>query len=124
MIGAQAAADVAGVTYRQLDYWTRKGWVRCRRTSTRRLYEVGAVVRMAALGHFAASGVRLTDVGPRLAATDLPTHLCYSLVLNASRRVWVLRDDELRAYLAAPGRYVVFDPRATILSFFASEVVG
>lgn len=49
------AAELAGVTYRQLAYWARRGWVTPSATTTgadrRRRYRRTEVVRLAALGH-------------------------------------------------------------------------
>ncbi|MGI8808590.1 MAG: MerR family transcriptional regulator [Acidimicrobiales bacterium] len=55
------AADLAGVTYRQIDYWARQGWVVPSQVSPdavhRRLYSEADVVRVAALGHLGRSRI-------------------------------------------------------------------
>jgi DNA-binding transcriptional MerR regulator len=65
VITAPEAAELAGITYRQLDYWARRGWVapsidRGTGRAARRLYSADDVVRLAALGHF---GRARADVG-------------------------------------------------------------
>ena len=67
-IAATAACELAGVTYRQLDYWARRGWVSPSvdtglGRAGRRLYHPGDVVRLAALGHFGQAGLDVGKLG-------------------------------------------------------------
>jgi hypothetical protein len=114
-ITAPSAATLANITYRQLDYWARQGWV----TPSiepgvgrpgRRLYGPADVIKLAALGHFGRSGADVGILGPKLARlnlTDVPED--YVLVATGGD-VIVVGASELRALLARPGTYSLFDP--------------
>ncbi len=114
-ITAPSAATLAHITYRQLDYWARQGWI----TPSiepgvgrpgRRLYGPADVIKLAALGHFGRSGTDVGHLGPKLARlnlTDLPGD--YVLVATGGDVV-VVDASELRAVLARPGTYSLFDP--------------
>jgi DNA-binding transcriptional MerR regulator len=88
--GAHTASRVcgmAGITYRQLDYWTRTGRVTASRHATeghgdRRLYSTDDVLRIVVLA-------RLLDAGLTLAAAD--KHL--DAVLNAGAQAVPLGAD-------------------------------
>lgn len=108
------AADLAGISYRQLDYWARQEWVLPSRISVegvqRRMYTATDVVRLAALGHLGRSRV---DVATYAKATG---RLRVSGTAG-SLIVWALHDEGVRAaspkglrnIVRRPGRYVVFD---------------
>ncbi len=78
VISAAEAAELALITYRQLDHWARKEWVTPSVQSAsgrggRRLYSVDDVLRLAALRHFAKSGWQVNELGEQLAASELGT---------------------------------------------------
>ncbi|HEX2699010.1 MAG TPA: MerR family transcriptional regulator [Acidimicrobiales bacterium] len=113
------AAEIAGISYRQLDYWARRGWVVPSRAAEegvrRRLYTAADIVRLAALGHLGRSRV---DVATHAKATG---RLRVSDAV-AALVVWSIHDDsvrlvgakELRRVASQPGRYVVFDPTGVL----------
>lgn len=117
---APEAAELAGVTYRQLDYWTRKGWIEPADVEQvspgRRLRRYGAteIVQCALLAHLGGSGLDVTPYGPQVAALgeigadDL-------VVVDQAGNLGVVAARELRARVAKRGRHVVFDP-ATVLA--------
>src|SRR5215210_4395301 len=65
-LSGPAAAEAAGITYRQLDYWERNGWITASRVDQAgggrrvRRYSTDDVVRLAALRHL---GLSKLDVG-------------------------------------------------------------
>ena len=69
---APEAATLAGVTYRQLDYWTRKGWIvpaDLNRVSPGRVvrrYGPAEIVQCALLAHLGGSGLDVTPFGPQV----------------------------------------------------------
>ena len=116
-ISAPDAAQLAGITYRQLDYWARRGWIAPSIEAGtgrpgRRLYSSLDVVRLAALGHLGRSGADVGQLGPQVAALELPAggDVDYLAVLGPELSLEVVPADELRARLAVPGSRVVFDP--------------
>ncbi len=115
VFGAANAFQLAGITYRQLDYWARRGWVSPSVEAGsgrpgRRLYSPADVIRLAALGHFGRSGVDVGQVGPTMASVAVPDAGDHLLVLGPELTVAVVPGSELRNHLSAPGSYVVFDP--------------
>jgi len=115
VIGAAQAFELAGITYRQLDYWARRGWVSPSVEAGsgrpgRRLYSPADVIRLAALGHFGRSGVDVGQVGPEMASLTVPETGDHLVVLGPGLDVEVVSASELRAHVAVPGTYVVFDP--------------
>jgi hypothetical protein len=73
---ANDAHEIAGITYRQLDYWARQGWVRPtidagEGRSGRRQYSVADVVRLDLLKHLAVSGVNAALAGIHVATLDV-----------------------------------------------------
>ncbi len=111
---APEAADLAGVTYRQLDYWTRKGWIvpaELERVSAGRVirrYGAAEILRCAALAHVGRSGLDVAAYGPRLKELELRSNEI--LVVGPDEDLDVIAASQLRSHLACPGRYVVFDP--------------
>lgn len=109
------AASLAGISYRQLDYWARQEWVVPSRMADegaqRRVYTAADVVRLAALGHLGRSRVGVATYGPAIGRLRLPDGAGFVVV-------WALHDErvelagakELRQVFTSPGRYVVFDP--------------
>lgn len=109
------AAELAGISYRQLDYWARRRWVVPSRVSSggvaRRVYSAADVVRLAALGHLGRSRVDVATYGEATGRLRIPTSPAFlvvwgthdeSVVLTAAR--------DLRQVACHPGRYVIFDP--------------
>ena len=109
------AAELAGISYRQLDYWARRRWVVPSRVSAdgvaRRVYSAADVVRLAALGHLGRSRVDVATYGEATGRLRIPAGPAFlvvwgthdeSVVLTAAR--------DLRQVACHPGRYVIFDP--------------
>jgi DNA-binding transcriptional MerR regulator len=114
-ITAPEAARLAGITYRQLDYWARRGWLRPSVEAGtgrpgRRLYSAHDVLRLAALGHLGRSGADVGQLGPQVAEVELPPDGDYLVILDRELSLEVVAASELRARLGVPGRYVIFDP--------------
>lgn len=114
VITAASAADLAGITYRQLDHWARKGWVvptvdAGSGRSGRRLYAPTDVVRLAALRHFAQSRRNLSVIGPDIATVDIAG--AAFLVLDQDDQLTSSTPDSLIAAIVTPGSYTVFDVR-------------
>ena len=115
-ISAPEAARLAAITYRQLDYWARRGWVPPSVEAGtgrpgRRLYSSHDVLRLAALGHLGRSGTDVAQLGPQVAALELPADdVDYLVVFGPELSLEVVPAAELRARLGSPGSYVVFDP--------------
>jgi hypothetical protein len=123
-ITAPSAATLANITYRQLDYWARRGWV----TPSielgvgrpgRRLYGPADVVKLAALGHFGRSGADVGVLGPKIASLILADISSDYVLVATGGEVLLVPATDLRAHLGKPGIYSVFDPaevRARILA--------
>lgn len=117
MFTAPTAARLAEVSYRQLDYWARCGWVtptvdevgpgRPRRP--RRLYRGDDIARLALLGHLGRSGFDVRAVGPAVGSLEFPRA---DTVVTAERpdRLVVVDAASLRHEVTRPGARVVFDP--------------
>jgi hypothetical protein len=115
------AADLAGISYRQLDYWARRNWVVPTRVDRegvqRRVYTTADIVRLAALGHLGRSHI---DVATYAEATG---RLGVSGTMGALV-VWGVHDEsvrlasakDLRRVTSQPGRYVIFDPAPLLRS--------
>ena len=69
---APEAAALAGVSYRQLDYWTRKGWIapaEVDRVSPGRVirrYGPAQILQCAFVAHLGGSGLDVTPYGPQV----------------------------------------------------------
>ncbi len=115
------AADLAGISYRQLDYWARRKWVVPSRVDCegvqRRVYTTTDIVRLAALGHLGRSHIDVATYGEatgRLRVSDTMGDLV----------VWAIHDEtvllaspkDLRRVASKPGRYVIFDPAPLLRS--------
>jgi len=116
-ITATDACELARVTYRQLDYWARRGWVSPSvdtglGRAGRRLYDPSDVVRLAALGHFGQAGLDVGRLGPALADLDLPLGSDFLVVAEADGAVAVCPAERLRTELAKPRARVFFDATA------------
>src|SRR5437764_8928732 len=74
---AAAAAELANITYRQLDHWARQGWVTPSIDSGqgragRRQYAPRDVLHLDLLRHLAMSRVRADAVAPLVTTVGLP----------------------------------------------------
>jgi DNA-binding transcriptional MerR regulator len=113
------AADLAGITYRQLDYWARRRWVIPSRVSAdgvqRRVYTASDVVRLAALGHLGRSRVDVATYGEATGRLQIPNSLAFLVVWGTHDESVVLTSaKDLRQVACHPGRYVIFDPAAVL----------
>ena len=115
-ISAVDAFQLAGITYRQLDYWARRGWVEPSIEAGtgrpgRRLYSPGDVIRLATLGHLGRSGIDVGRLGPQVATLNLPTGTSdYLIILGPEYSLDVVPASDLRVYVTAiPGPFVIFD---------------
>jgi DNA-binding transcriptional MerR regulator len=118
---ASDACELAGITYRQLDYWARQAWIRPtvdagEGRAGRRRYAVDDVVRLALLRHLAMSGINPANVAEQVSALVLPS--------REARIVWgpvgsrqqdeptlvALDASSVLGVLEGGGAYVVFDP--------------
>ncbi len=116
-IPATRARGLAGITYRQLDHWARRGWVRPSvdvglGRAGRRLYGPADVVRLGALGHFGAAGLDVGKLGPVLADLDIDSmlELDFLIAADGCGTVTVVRAEELRGEAAQLRPRVFFDP--------------
>lgn len=76
VITSPEAAELAGITYRQLDHWARRDWVTpsvspATGRSSRRGYSVDDVLRLRMLRHFGQAGWAVSDLGPKVTAIDI-----------------------------------------------------
>lgn len=116
-ISGPKAAELANITYRQLDYWARQGWVTPSVEAGtgrpgRRIYAPEDVVKLAALGHFGRSGADVGQLGPAICGLDLTEDAGdYLLVCSGGPEVEVVAAAELRARVSSPGPVFVFDPQ-------------
>lgn len=113
VITAQEAADLALITYRQLDHWARKSWITPSVQSAtgrgkRRLYSIEDVLRLAALRHFAASGWAVADLGEQLASIDLESAR-WLVAGTKTGLTTATNDDALFDILAEEDRFSVVD---------------
>lgn len=113
-MSAPDAAAAAGITYRQLDHWQRKGWVEpgiVERVSAGRIvrrYTPEDVDRLRVLAHFGRSGVDIAAFGPQVGKLPLDG-TGELIVLGPDGEVAVVAAGELRSVVSAPGRFVVCD---------------
>jgi DNA-binding transcriptional MerR regulator len=116
-ISGPKAAELANITYRQLDYWARQGWVTPSVEAGvgrpgRRIYAQGDVVKLAALGHFGRSGADVGQLGPAITAVDLSNAPDdYLLVSPGGPEIEVVAATALRPRVSMPGPVFVFDPQ-------------
>lgn len=109
------AAELAGITYRQVDYWARRRWVVpsgvARAAGHRRAYSVTDLVRLGALGHLRRARVDVAAYGRATGQLRLPTQFRFLFVWNLSEEtVRLARTKDLRRVVCEPGRFVVYDP--------------
>ena len=115
VMSAVVAAERAGITYRQLDHWERRGWVTASIVDTvgagRRVrrYQTADVVRLAALRHLARSGFDVADIGVDIGTLILGVDDL--LVVNdTDRTITTIRRNDLVNVVTSEGRWAVFDP--------------
>lgn len=116
---APEAAALAGVTYRQVDYWARRGWIvpshATEGPDRRRTYALPGVIRLGALGHLGRSGLDVAGYGTATGRLDVPERAGFVIVWETtSKRVSRARD--LRRLVRTPGQYVVFDPTTVLVN--------
>lgn len=114
-MSAPAAAAAAGISYRQLDYWERQGWITASRVDESasgrrtRWYDNTVVARLAALRHLAQSGHDIAVYGPQIDQLGLAAHI--GVVVGGEPEQLVTVDlDQLVDVVTEPGRWTVFDP--------------
>jgi hypothetical protein len=128
-ISGPRAAELANITYRQLDYWARQGWVTPSVEAGtgrpgRRIYAPEDVVKLAALGHFGRSGADVGQLGPGISGLDLPDAVeDYLLVSSGGPGVEVVSAVDLRGRVSSPGPVFVFDPQP-LLRRITSQAAG
>jgi hypothetical protein len=125
VISAPDAAAYAEISYRQLDHWARRGWVVPAGSvgvgrAGRRLYGVNGVLGLAALGHFARSGLDVAKLGPALNALDLPVGTDFVIVGDDAGELKIVHADQLRYEVGRPGMRAVFDP-ASLMARLAGD---
>ncbi len=106
------AQELAGSTYRQLDYWVRKDWVSPsvdpgRGRSKRRLFSIDDVVRLGVLCHLGRSRRNLTELGPLVAPLTLTAR--FVVVDSDDTLTTPATPCELIRTLSDPGIYTVCD---------------
>ena len=97
------AAEIVGITYRQLDYWARTDLVRpglvdAKGSGSRRLYSYRNLLELRAVKSLLDAGIKLETV--REVFTYLRDHLgedvtTANLVIQGNRTVLIRRDEEL-----------------------------
>jgi hypothetical protein len=115
VITGPRAAELAGITYRQLDYWARQGWlrptvVRGRGRAGRREYAPADVIRLAALAHLGRNKADVGTLGPALAEVELPAEGDFLIVADGSS-VAAVSPTRLRREVSSGRPVRVFDPR-------------
>jgi DNA-binding transcriptional MerR regulator len=99
----RAAAEIVGITYRQLDYWARTDLIRpsladARGSGSRRRYSYRDLLELKVIKNLLDAGIKLESV--RTIFSYLRDHLggditAANLVINGSRSVLVQTDGEL-----------------------------
>ena len=118
-ISGPKAADLANITYRQLDYWARQGWIKPSVEAGvgrpgRRIYAPEDVVKLAALGHFGRSGADVGQLGQVIAGLNLSGCPTDYLLVASGTSMEIVAATDLRARVSEPGATVVFDPAAVL----------
>jgi hypothetical protein len=118
-ISGPMAAKLANITYRQLDYWARQGWVKPSVEAGvgrpgRRIYGPDDVVKLAALGHFGRSGADVGQLGQEISGLSLSGVPGDYLLVASGAGVEVVAAAALRARVSEPGSTAVFDPAGVL----------
>jgi DNA-binding transcriptional MerR regulator len=114
VISGPQAAELAGITYRQLDYWARQGWLqpsvdRGRGRSNRRLYSPDDVIRLAALAHLGRTKADVGALAPILGTVSVGEGDIL-IVAGPEPSVYTIAAEELRSFIASGEPFRVFDP--------------
>lgn len=123
---APAAADAAGITYRQLDHWARRGWVTPSWTDTEtygrpvRMYTTLDVARLGALCHFARSGHDIATLGPAIGQLALAVG-AFVVVDGDGVVTTVTGPAAVVAAVTLVGSRSVFDPSPLLAAGAASQ---
>ncbi len=122
---APEAAGLAGVTYRQLDYWTRKGWIvpaNVDRVSPGRVvrrYGATEILQCAFLAHLGGSGLDVTPYGPQVGELELTRDDL--VVVDQDGSLEIVAGGDLRERVTQRGRCIVFDPAPVLRRLSRSE---
>ena len=114
-IPAPPVGELAGVTYRQVDYGVRRGYVTASvqpavGKGARRLFAPADVVRVAALGRFGRARFDIGLVGPLVAVLEPITGDQLVVARTDPLSVEIIDAVDLRRVLGEAGPCVVFDP--------------
>ena len=116
VMSAPQAAERAGITYRQLDYWERQGWVAATRVDEAtpggrrvRRYTTLDVARLATLRHLARSGFDIGVHGPTVGALELEPGVVV-VAGGDPETVGLVAAEHLADAVTIEGRWSVFDP--------------
>lgn len=109
------AADLAGISYRQLDYWARTGVIRPTLTDasgsgSRRAYSHRDVVELTMIAELLAGGVRLSDIRdvvPEIRATTERSLLAGTVIVTATGITVAETAADIMAALDQAGAMVV-----------------
>ena len=107
------AARLAGISYRQLDYWARREWIipSSGHAGAARTYSAFDVVRLAALGHLSRCRVDVAAYARSTGRLAIPSSGTFVVVWAlADQSVSILLGHDMRRVLTKPGLFVVFDP--------------
>lgn len=117
-IAAADAHAAAKISYRQLDHWARRGWVRPSidagvGRSGRRLYSPADVVRLALLRHLGLARVQAAVAGPAVAALGLGDMADIRILwgpIGEDAALQVVSSAQALPVVEDGGAWVVFDP--------------
>ncbi len=114
VISGPQAAQLAGITYRQLDYWARQGWLqpslaRGRGRAARRQYSRDDVIRLAALAHLGRTKADVGALAPALGQLTIPEGDVL-IAAGAEAKLEVVPASGLRGYVSSGEPLRVFDP--------------
>jgi DNA-binding transcriptional MerR regulator len=114
VISGPDAAELAGITYRQLDYWARQGWLqpsvdRGTGRAARRLYSPTDVIRLAALAHLGRTKADVGALAPILGSLDIGEGDVL-IVAGPEPSVETVPAESLRTRIASGEPFRVFDP--------------
>lgn len=108
------AAELARISYRQLDHWARQGWVKPSVDPGQgrggvRVYAPVDVLRLAVLRHAGRSGWALKTLGPVIGELDLPAPARFVVIGSDIGPVTVSDLEGLASMVSGPGRWTVCD---------------
>jgi DNA-binding transcriptional MerR regulator len=130
-MSAPAAAAAARITYRQLDYWARQGWIQPSSTEkvgsgrAVRRYAARDVARLEALAHLGRSGVDLASFAHDVGALELDASQALVLgpfgVSGHDPTIHAVGRDQVFQLTTRPGRWVVYDPAPLLAQLSAAS---